>query len=99
MSKRRQTVSDAVRRAIEKSGVSRYRICREAGIDKASISRFMAGKTGLTLASLDRLAVVLGLDLVSSGPVKAPPKQKPGRKPGAAKRKGKETDHGKGDTQ
>jgi transcriptional regulator with XRE-family HTH domain len=81
MSKRRQTVSDAVRRAIEKSGVSRYRICREAGIDKASISRFMAGKTGLTLASLDALAEVLGLDLVARGPVRVSPLAKPGRKP------------------
>lgn len=81
MSKRRQTVSDAVRRAIEKSGVTRYRICREAGIDQASISRFMAGKTGLTTASLDRLADVLGLDVVARGPVRVSPPAKPGPKP------------------
>jgi len=81
MSKRRQTMSDAVRRAIENAGVTRYRICRAAGIDKASISRFMAGKTGLTLASLDRLADVLGLDVVARGPARVSPPAKPGRKP------------------
>jgi len=79
MSKKRLT--DQVRRAIEKSGVSRYRICREAGIDQASISRFMAGKTGLTLASLDRLADVLGLDVVARGPVRVSPPDKRGPKP------------------
>jgi len=88
MSKRRQPVSDAVRRAIDAAGVRRSVICREAGIDEASISRFMAGKTGLTLATLDRLADVLGLDVVARGLVKVPPKQKPGRKP---KRKARAT--------
>jgi len=95
MVKQRQRVTDAVRQAIRTAGVSRHRICRDAGIDKASISRFMAGKTGLTTASLDRLADVLGLDVVARGPVSVSPKQKPGRKSrqerGAAKRKGKRT--------
>jgi len=81
MSKQRQRMTDAVRRAIRTAGVSRHRICREAGIDKASISRFMAGKTGLTLASLDRLADVLGLDVVARGPVRVSPPAKRGRKP------------------
>ena len=81
MSKQRQRMTDAVRRAIRTAGVSRHRICREAGIDKASISRFMAGKTGLTLASLDRLADVLGLDVVARGPVRVSPPAKRGPKP------------------
>jgi len=81
MSKRRQKVTDAVRRAIQESGVSRYRICGAAGIDKASISRFMAGKTGLTLATLDALADVLGLAVVARGPVKVSPPAKRGPKP------------------
>jgi len=91
MSKKRLT--DQVRRAIEKSGVSRYRISQESGVDQAALSRFMAGKTGLTLASLDRLADMLGLDVVAHGPVKVSPNQKPGRKPkrkrGGRQRKGK----------
>ena len=81
MSKRRQTVSDAVRRAIDAAGVRRSAICKEAGIDEASISRFMAGKTGLTTATLDRLADVLGLDVVARGPVRVPPPDKRGPKP------------------
>lgn len=81
MAKQRQRITDAVRLAIRTAGVSRHRICREAGIDKASISRFMAGKTGLTTASLDRLADVLGLDVVARGPVRVSPPAKRGPKP------------------
>ena len=81
MSKQRRRMTDAVRRAIQTAGVSRHRICRAAGIDTASICRFMAGKTGLTLATLDRLADVLGLDVVARGPVRVSPPAKRGRKP------------------
>jgi transcriptional regulator with XRE-family HTH domain len=81
MSKRRQTVSDAVRRAILASGLSRYRISQETGLDQAALSRFMAGKTSLTLTSLDALADMLGLDMVARGPVRVSPPAKPGRKP------------------
>lgn len=81
MSKRRQAVSDAVRRAIGAAGVSRSAICKKTGVDQASISRFMAGKTGLTTATLDRLADVLGLDVVACGPVRVSPPDKPGPKP------------------
>jgi transcriptional regulator with XRE-family HTH domain len=62
---KRSSFSDQVRRAIEASGKSRYRICKEAGIDKAAMSRFMSGERGLTLRVLDRLAEYLGLELVS----------------------------------
>jgi hypothetical protein len=37
------------------------------GIDQAAMSRFMAGKAGLTTASVDALADVLGLDVVVAG--------------------------------
>lgn len=57
-------ISSAVRRAIEASSLSRYAICKAAGIDQAAMSRFMAGKSGLTTASLDALADVLGLEIV-----------------------------------
>ena len=41
--------------------MSRYRICKEIGIDQGLMSRFMSGQGGLSIKSLDRLAKLLGL--------------------------------------
>jgi transcriptional regulator with XRE-family HTH domain len=57
-------LTDQVRQAVAGSGLSRYRICKLARIDQATFSRFMAGKVGLSLLTLDALADVLGLDVV-----------------------------------
>jgi transcriptional regulator with XRE-family HTH domain len=56
-------VSDELRKAIEKSGVSRYRIAKDLGISEATLSRFMSGERGLTLKVLDKLCDHLGLQL------------------------------------
>lgn len=63
-----EPISGAIRRAIEKSGMSRYEICKATGIDKAGMSRFMSGERGLTTASLDKLAPLLGLRIVVDPP-------------------------------
>ncbi len=63
----RLTFSDQVRAAVDASGHTRYRICKAAKIAEAAMSRFMAGKGGLSMASLDRLADMLGLDVVTRG--------------------------------
>ena len=65
MTETRVKLSDQVRREVDRSGLSRYRVCKLAGIDEASFSRFMAGKVGLSLPTLDALADVLGLDVVA----------------------------------
>ena len=85
MKRKRVKLSDQIRRAVDASGVSRYRICKAAGIDQATMSRFMAGRVGLLMPTLDALADVLGLDLVARGPVNVPPLGRPGRKPKAKK--------------
>jgi transcriptional regulator with XRE-family HTH domain len=79
------SLSDQVRRAIDAAGVTRYRIAKTAGVDHAVMSRFMAGKVGLSTKSLDALAAVLGLDVVARGPAKVLPPGRPGRKPKAKK--------------
>ena len=58
---KRKTMTDEVRRAIEEAGITRYRICKDAEISEAAMSRFMRGQRGLTLRTLDRLAAVLDL--------------------------------------
>ena len=61
-------LSDQVRRAVEESELSRYVTAKRAGIDHAAFSRFMAGSSGLSLDSLDRLADVLALSIVVGNP-------------------------------
>jgi transcriptional regulator with XRE-family HTH domain len=55
--------SDQIREAVDASGLSRYRICKEVGITESTMSRFMNSKGGLSMASLDRLAELLALEL------------------------------------
>jgi len=78
-------LSDQIRRAVDNSGLSRYAICRIGAFDKGMMSRFMAGKAGLSLTMLDRLAAVLALDVTTRGKPKALPRKRPGRKPKAEK--------------
>ena len=63
--------SDQLRKAINESGLSRYRICKETGIDNASMCRFMAGKTGLTTANIDILAELLDISIAVNNKDKA----------------------------
>ena len=65
MSGSHQSFSDQIRHAIDSSGLSRYRIAKEINIAQATLSRFMTGKGGLSMSSLDRLADLLGLDVVA----------------------------------
>jgi transcriptional regulator with XRE-family HTH domain len=58
-----EKLSDQIRKAIDLSGLSRYRICKLTGIDQGAFSKFMAHKGGLSIASLDDVAEVLGLEL------------------------------------
>ena len=57
-------MSEQIRQAIDASDKTRYRVALEAGIDHATMSRFMAGKVGMSLETLDRLIDVLDLELV-----------------------------------
>jgi transcriptional regulator with XRE-family HTH domain len=66
MVRRRVKLSDQIRLAVDASGLSRYRIAKELGVAESTMSRFMAGKGGLSLANLDLLADLLGLDITAS---------------------------------
>ncbi|MHC4947203.1 MAG: helix-turn-helix domain-containing protein [Planctomycetota bacterium] len=64
-SRRRETLSDQIRRAVLDSDLTRYRIWQETGIDQAALSRFVRGDAGLSLDALDRLADLLDLNIVA----------------------------------
>jgi len=81
MATKRTRLTDQIRRAVDACGVSRYRICKTIGLDQGTFSKFMSGKSGLSLETLDAVADVLGLDVVARGPVRVSPPAKRGRKP------------------
>ena len=58
-------ISQQLREAIDGSGMSRYRICKEIGLPESTMSHFMAGKCGLQLSTIDRLAELLGLTILA----------------------------------
>ena len=63
--------SDQIRAAVESSGLSRYRISMETGVAQSILSRFMAGSQAVNSDTLDRLAELLRISVVSKGPTKA----------------------------
>jgi len=56
-------LTDALRKAILDSGLSLLRIADEAGVERASLSRFVAGKRSLRLDMADKLAAYFGMTL------------------------------------
>lgn len=57
----RVDLSARLRKYIEESGLSRYEICKKAGIDQSNLSRFMHGTRSITLETADAIAKVLGI--------------------------------------
>jgi transcriptional regulator with XRE-family HTH domain len=68
MATRRTKLSDQVRRAVDASGQSRYRISKELGVAESTMSRFMSGQGGLSLDTLDALADLLDLNVTMGKP-------------------------------
>jgi transcriptional regulator with XRE-family HTH domain len=62
---RGERFSDKIRAAVDASGMSRYAICKAIGLNQGAMSRFMSGKSGIAMDTLDRLAELLGLDVVA----------------------------------
>lgn len=58
------SVSEALRKAIADSGFALLEIERQTGVSNAAIHRFLHGKRGLTLSTVDKLAEFFGLELV-----------------------------------
>lgn len=62
------TFSNQLREAIRSSEHSRYRISKMTGIDSALLSRFLAGKSGFSMESLDKLVEALELQITTKQP-------------------------------
>lgn len=55
--------SEQLRAAIEASELTQYRIAKESGIARSSLSQFMTGKRSMSLANIDAIIEVLDLKL------------------------------------
>jgi len=65
MAKRRsKKLTDQVRQAIDDSGVTRYQIAQDTGIDESALAKFYNAHRGLSLDNLDRLCEYLGVRIV-----------------------------------
>ncbi len=68
-------IYNQLRKAIETSDKTRYRLWQETGVDQGQLARFMAGESGLSIDSTERLAEAMGFEIVvrpkSTGPRKA----------------------------
>lgn len=68
MDRMKRKLTDQIRRAVDECSLSRFAIANLAQIDHGALSRFMSRNGGLSLASLDKLAEVLGLVIVVETP-------------------------------
>lgn len=59
------TVTDQLRRAVERCGQTRYAISKATGIPASVLSRFVASGRGLRSENIDRLCAYLGLVLTT----------------------------------
>ena len=61
----RVRIGDRIRKAVREDKRSLRAIARAIDLDAGVLSRFMHGRSGLALPTLERLAEQLGLELVS----------------------------------
>ena len=65
MAKQRSTrMTDQVRQAVGDSGLTRYRIAKDTGIDESALAKFYNGYRGLSVDNMDQLCEYLGLRIV-----------------------------------
>jgi transcriptional regulator with XRE-family HTH domain len=62
-----RTISETIRQAVVDTGLPLQQVAEAAGVDRASLSRFVRGERSLRLDIADRLAEFLGLELRPNG--------------------------------
>jgi hypothetical protein len=61
--KRTKLLTDQLRTAMDDSGLTRYRIAQETGINEAALSKFYLGQRGLSSKALNALGECLQLTI------------------------------------
>ncbi|NQU75681.1 MAG: helix-turn-helix transcriptional regulator [Planctomycetes bacterium] len=67
MTKKQAKLIDQVRQAATEYGGSQNALAEAIGLDPAALSRFVTGKAGLSMESLDALGKVLELRIAPTG--------------------------------
>jgi len=65
-------LTEQLRQAIDDSGLTRYQIAKETGIDESALAKFYTGRRGLSMEALDALGEFLQLKITLG--------RKPGKK-------------------
>lgn len=60
------SLTDQLRHFIEAGEMSRYELSKITGIDKSVLSKFVHGKCGLSMQSLDKIGETLGLQIIQT---------------------------------
>jgi transcriptional regulator with XRE-family HTH domain len=63
--KRTNNLTDQLRRAMDESGMTRYQMAKETGIDESALAKFYNGKRGLSMKALNSLGQLLQLKITS----------------------------------
>ena len=63
MKRKEAYLEQQLRRAIEASNRTAYRISKDSGVSEGVLSLFLNGRRGITLATASKLAETLGLEL------------------------------------
>ena len=61
---RTNLLTDQLRQAIDDSGLTRYRIAKEAGISESALAQFYNGHRGLSMESMNALGEFLQLRII-----------------------------------
>lgn len=72
MTRRPRQLMDQIRDAIEKSGMSRYYICKELDIPQSSMSRYMSGQSSLSEDNLNAIGDLLHLKITIGSKSRTP---------------------------
>ena len=62
--KRTNLLTDQLRQAIDDSGLTRYQIAKETGIDESALAKFYNGHRGLSMEGLNALGELLQLKII-----------------------------------
>ena len=57
-------MGNRLKEVLEKEGVTAYRVCKDLGIDRGQLSKFLNGKVNISLEMLQQIADYLGYDLM-----------------------------------
>ena len=61
--KQSKLLTDQLRKAIDDSGLTRYRIAKATGIDESAMAKFYNGRRGLSMDALNALGEFLQLTI------------------------------------